>query len=110
MLGNRLKQCRTARNLSRKQLAEMSGVSYAGIRDIEGKESISRIDLDVMRKLCNALELKPNQVFPDAKRGETQREVIVHERRARLAARRRQGDVAKGVRGAAGKQLPGSED
>lgn len=85
MLANRLKQCRTAARLSISDLAKRCGVSTATISKLERKQVIDRISLDLMRKISAGLGLSISKVFPDAKEGEKQSEVVLHKRRARYA-------------------------
>ncbi|WP_025742862.1 helix-turn-helix transcriptional regulator [Aquimarina pacifica] len=53
-LGNRLRNLRLDAELTLKQLAERSGVSYRTIIDIE--KASTRPSVEVMRLLCNALD------------------------------------------------------
>lgn len=65
MLANMLKQCRTAKGLSVKELSVLSGVSANTIRSIENKPVIFRISWDTMVRLSAALGLAIGSVFPD---------------------------------------------
>lgn len=64
MLANRLKQCRTAKGMSVKELSALSGVGEWTIRSIENKPVIHRIKWDTMTSLSAALGLKVASVFP----------------------------------------------
>ena len=64
MLQNRLKQCRTAKRLSVKELAERSGVTAETIRSIENRKVIATLPWSTIKRLSEGLGLKPNHVFP----------------------------------------------
>ena len=64
MLANRLKQWRTAKGMTVKELSVLSGISTHTIRDIENKSVIHKIDWDTMMRLSSALGLSANAVFP----------------------------------------------
>ena len=64
MLANRLKQWRTAKGMTVKELSVLSGVSAHTIRDIENKSVIHKITWDTMMRLSSALGLGANAVFP----------------------------------------------
>lgn len=64
MLSNRLKQCRTARRMTIKELAVRSGLSLRCIYNLEGKRNPSPHS-HTMSAICGALGMTPNQVFPD---------------------------------------------
>lgn len=64
MLQNRLKQCRTAKQLSVKELAERSGVTAETIRSIENRKVLATLPWSTITRLSEGLGLKPNQVFP----------------------------------------------
>lgn len=64
MLANRLKQWRTAKGMTVKELSVLSGVSAHTIRDIENKSVIHKIAWDTMMRLSSALGLSANAVFP----------------------------------------------
>lgn len=64
MLQNRLKQCRTAKQLSVKELAERSGMCPETIKSIENKKVLPTLPWTTIKRLSDGLGLKPNQVFP----------------------------------------------
>lgn len=64
MLKNRLKQCRTARRLTVKQLSERSGMRAETIRSIENRKVLATLPWSTITRLSDGLGLKPNQVFP----------------------------------------------
>ena len=64
MLKNRLKQCRTARRLTVKQLSERSGMTASSIRNIENRAVLGTLPWSTIKCLSEALGMKPNQVFP----------------------------------------------
>lgn len=64
MLSNRLKQCRTARHMSTKELAERAGVDVHCIYKLECKRNPAP-HWRTMSAICGALGMTPNQVFPE---------------------------------------------
>ena len=64
MLKNRLKQCRTARRMSVKELAARAGVGVHCIYTLEGKRN-PRPRASTMSAICGALGMTPRQVFPE---------------------------------------------
>lgn len=64
MLRNRLKQCRTARRMTVKELARRAGVGVHCIYKLEGKRNPSP-HIHTMSAICGALGMTPNQVFPE---------------------------------------------
>lgn len=64
MLINRLKQCRTAQKLTVKQLSERSGMRAETIRSIENRAVLGTLPWHTIKCLSEALDMKPNQVFP----------------------------------------------
>lgn len=63
MIISRLKQCRTAKGFTRKELATLAGVTPGTIRVLERAEMHCSVRWDTMRKLAAALELPINSVF-----------------------------------------------
>lgn len=64
MLSNRLKQCRTARRMTIKELAVRSGLSLHCIYALEGKRN-PQPHASTMSAICGALGMTPRQVFPE---------------------------------------------
>lgn len=53
IIGDRIRQFRTARNLSQQQLADMAGITKANVCNIEaGKYSVG---IDILHRVCEAL-------------------------------------------------------
>ena len=65
MLSNRLKQCRTARGLSVKELAARSGVSARLIYKIENARNYTAPRWPTIHALSAGLDLPANRVFPE---------------------------------------------
>ena len=71
MLGNRLKEYRTAKGWSIEELARRSDVSTQTIVKTERKGAVlSTLRQPTMHKLAKALGVSPYQLFPDPKEGE----------------------------------------
>ena len=64
MLKNRLKQCRTARRMSVKELAARAGVGVHCIYALEGKRN-PQPHASTMSAICGALGMTQRQVFPE---------------------------------------------
>jgi len=65
-MGNRLKQCRTARGLSRKRLSQLCGVSTTAIYKAESRPDY--LPMPTTRALiAEALELKQTSIWPALK-------------------------------------------
>ena len=63
-MRNRIKQIRTARRMTIKELAERSGISLRCIYKLEGKRNPSPHS-HTMSAICGALGMTPRQVFPE---------------------------------------------
>lgn len=66
MLTSRLKQCRTARGLTIKELSVLSGVDKQTIMRLE-RSTIFTAHFDTMTRVAAALGLSVSSVFPDKK-------------------------------------------
>lgn len=64
MLRNRLKQCRTARRMTVKELAQRAGVGVLCIYKLERKRN-PQPRCRTMSAIYGALGMTPNQVFPE---------------------------------------------
>ena len=62
MTINRLKQCRTARHMSMRELADAAGLHEDTVKNIE-RGHMPR-NVEIMQKLAHGLEMPVNAVFP----------------------------------------------
>lgn len=63
-LGKRLKEARTRKSLSQEELAELVGLSSNHISHVENAST--KISLEALVKICNALEVTPDLVLLDS--------------------------------------------
>lgn len=63
-LGVRIRTAREGKNLTQERLAELTGLSNNYISNIERKRS--KPSVETLIKLCNALEITPDQVLLDS--------------------------------------------
>ena len=63
-VGDRLKQIRTRRALTQKQLAERAKITTAAVARIERNEAEPR--MTTVRKLADALDVDPEELIGDA--------------------------------------------
>ena len=59
---NRIKEFRKLRNLTLEELAKKLGVSYSAIQKLES--GVVDLDINWMRKVADALEVKPYELLP----------------------------------------------
>ena len=63
-VGMRIRNARKRKHLTQEQLAELVGVTFRHIGNIEtGKKNIGNIELQI--KIMNVLEMEPNEMFCD---------------------------------------------
>lgn len=62
-LSEGIKSARLASNLTQEQLAELSNISIEFLKDIEG--SRSGTSLVTLIKICNSLNITPNELLKD---------------------------------------------
>lgn len=64
-MKNRIREIRTEKNLTQRQLAELAGTSQQQLQRIEsGKQAVR---FDIATKVCAALEASMEEVFPETK-------------------------------------------
>ena len=61
LFANCLKQTRLAQQMTQEELAIATGLSVSFIRSLEQAQSGS--SFDTLNRLCNALSVKPHQLF-----------------------------------------------
>ena len=63
-IGKNLERIRRSKRLSKLELSKSSGVSRSYISEMESNK-YSNLSLEVICKLCKALEITPNDLIPE---------------------------------------------
>lgn len=62
MITNKLSEIAGRKRIKMSEMSRMTGIGYSTIQRLYNNQ-VSRIEFDVLNKLCNYLECSPNDIF-----------------------------------------------